>query len=89
MPTLQHAAVTSLKIQDAVNLSGVVRSFSEALDAIWEESRRRGLGTEYVNTHPIVTVYLSKLSDLNHVHGIDANRLELALQEVRAIAEAS
>jgi hypothetical protein len=62
---LQHAAQTALEIQNAVNLSGVVRSLYETVDVLWAEARKQGKGTGYVNAHPIVTLFLAKLVSLN------------------------
>lgn len=63
--TYREAAQTALDIQDAVNLSGVAHAFSQAVSAIWDEAHRTGKGTDWVNTHAIVTLFLSKLTDLN------------------------
>jgi hypothetical protein len=64
--TIQQAAKTALECQDACNLSGVLASFKEIVhEVIWPEARRLGKGTEWVNTHPIVTLFLSKLWSLN------------------------
>jgi hypothetical protein len=67
MMTIQQAAKTALECQDACNLSGVLASFKEIVhEVIWPEARRLGKGTEWVNTHPICTLFLSKLCSLNH-----------------------
>jgi len=64
--TIQTAAQIALDCQDACNLSGVLASFKEIVhEVIWPEARRLGKGTDYVNTHPIVTLFLSKLCSLN------------------------
>lgn len=64
--TIQQAAKTALDCQDACNLSGVLASFKEIVhEVIWPEARRLGKGTEFVNTHPIVTMFLDKLASLN------------------------
>jgi len=78
--TIQQAARTALECQDACNLSGVLASFKEIVhEVIWPEARRLGHGTEWVNTHPIVTLFLSKLCSLNrgyfecdYMHASDA-----------------
>jgi hypothetical protein len=78
--TIQEAAQTALDVQDACNLSGVLASFKEIVhEVIWPEARRLGKGTEWVNTHPIVTLFLSKLCSLNrgfyecdYLHASDA-----------------
>ena len=65
--SLQQAARTALEVQDASNLSGVVHSLDEIVtNAIWPAARRQGKGTEYVNTHPIVELFLHKLTSLNN-----------------------
>jgi len=64
--TYQQAAQTAIDVQDASNLSGVVKSLAgPVMDALWEESRRIGKGTKWINEHPIVTLFLSKLASLN------------------------
>jgi hypothetical protein len=65
--TIQEAAQTALDVQDACNLSGVLASFKEIVhEVLWPEARRLGKGTEWVNNHYVVTLFLSKLTDLNH-----------------------
>jgi len=78
--TIQEAARTAIEVQNACNLSGVLASFKEIVhEVIWPEARRIGKGTEWVNTHPIVTLFLSKLCSLNrgyfecdYMHASDA-----------------
>jgi hypothetical protein len=44
----------------------VLASFKEIVhEVIWPEARRLGKGTEWVNSHPVVTLFLSKLCSLN------------------------
>ena len=63
---IQQAARVALDCQDACNLSGVLASFKEIVhDTLWPEARRIGKGTEWVNQHPICTLFLSKLGSLN------------------------
>src|SRR5260221_394687 len=77
---IKQAARIALDCQDACNLSGVLASFKEIVhEVIWPEARRLGKGTEYVNTHPVVTLFLSKLCSLNrgyfecdYLHASDA-----------------
>jgi hypothetical protein len=64
--TIREAADTALMIQNAANLSGVAHTFAEVLSrAIWPEAHRIGEGTFWVNSHPIATLFISKMSDLN------------------------
>src|SRR5258707_310244 len=65
-PTLPQAARTALDVQNAVDLSGVLHSLDQIVtDVIWPEARKLGKGTEFVDTHPIVTLFLHKLISLN------------------------
>lgn len=50
--------------QDACNLSGLAKSLSNVIDRIWEEARAQGKGTEYVNNHPIVRLYVEQMRHL-------------------------
>lgn len=63
--TIDKAAKMALDCQDACNLSGVVFSFAEAMKAICDADNESHRGTEWKNTHPIVTVFLEKLIALN------------------------
>jgi len=64
--SLQQAARTALEVQDAVNLSGILHTFTDIVtNVIWPEARRQGGGTAYVNQHAIVTLFLHKLTSLN------------------------
>lgn len=53
------------QVQDACNLSGVARSLAEATTWIWAEANAFGQGTDYVNSHPVVTLFLCKMLALN------------------------
>ncbi|SRR6266404_406025 len=65
-PDIRGAAQTALDVHDGINLSGILHSLNEILaSVIWPESRRLGKGTAYVNSHPIVTLFLHKLVSLN------------------------
>ena len=55
----------AIDVQDACNLSGVVHTFSDVISRIWWEANKRGEGTNWVNTHPIVVLYVSKLATLS------------------------
>lgn len=64
--TIQQAAQWALQVQDAPNLSGVVKSLaSPVIDALWEEARKQDKGTRWVAQHPIVTMFLLKMCELN------------------------
>lgn len=80
--TYQDAAQDAITCQDACNLSGVARSLVEALDAIWEQARAQGKGTDYVNTHPIVSLFLHKLTDLNRLDSREYSEVFRAVKQI-------
>ena len=64
--SIQEAAEKALALQDGCNLSGIAHTLCRILsEAIWPAARAENEGTRYVNSHPIVTVILDKLVDLN------------------------
>ena len=54
----------ALDIQNACNLSGLVRSLYVTVGAVRDEANELGEGSDYVATHPIVRLWLDKLCDL-------------------------
>ena len=62
---IQELARQALAVQDACNLSAVVKAFSEALDDLWPHAQAEERGTDWVNQHPITRAYVSKLASLS------------------------
>lgn len=58
--TLQRAARAALDVQNACNLSGVLRTFVKAQEAVFDSCN----STEERNVHPITRVFMSKLASL-------------------------
>jgi len=64
--TIQQAAQQALDVQYACNLSGVARSMDKVIqEVLWPAAHREGKGAGWVNSHPIVTMFLLKMSELN------------------------
>lgn len=64
--TLIQAAQSAIDVQNACNASGVVRALgTEVMDALWEHAHANALGTPWVNSSPIIAMYLFKLGELN------------------------
>lgn len=42
--TYQELAQQSLDVQDASNLSGVVKAFARGMDVLWDEAHKRSEG---------------------------------------------
>lgn len=69
--TLSDAEVAKLKAyddvysaMDACNVN-ILRDAGKWLDVIHSEARENRLGTDYVNEHPIITILIDKLTQLN------------------------
>jgi hypothetical protein len=62
--TEAEMARVALQVQDAVNLSGVVHSFSAVLTDLWKLADERNEGTLWVNTHPVSVLFADKITDL-------------------------
>ena len=83
--TIREAAELALVVQDACNLSGVAHGFSRVLtEALWPEANRLGLGTEYVNQHPVSQLFADKLADLARVR--DMQSFSKAYDDCKALA---
>ena len=54
----------ALLSQGAINLSGLAHSLAEVLPRIWEEARAQGQGTDWVNGHAIVRLYVEQMMHL-------------------------
>jgi hypothetical protein len=88
--TFKQAAQQALDVQDACNLSGVVFAFARAMQAVCDESQRIGTGTDWRNSHPIVTMHLLKLCELNGCGSTlheSYDRAEIACRELAAQVE--
>lgn len=66
--TLGQLVKEALMVQDACNLSGVVHGFSRAIRRLREVCP--GLNTTDYNRHPLVVLWVSKLSDLSGADGM-------------------
>ena len=86
--TIQQAARYALDVQNGCNASGVVFSLSKAMEAICEESNRRGgEGTDWKNKHPILYLYVNKLADMTGQNPFDITEYGRAYRLCEKIAE--
>lgn len=75
---------SAINAQDACNLSGVLHSWSKLQEKIWEEARKQGAGTDFVNRHPINVLFASKVASLT---GCEAGRsFSLAYENCQELA---
>jgi hypothetical protein len=52
--------------QSACNVSGLVGAMNEVKDRIWATDRKYGIGTYFVNHHPIIQLYAYQIAYLSH-----------------------
>jgi len=81
--SIEDAANQALEVQNATNLSGVAHSFAEVLSfALWPEARELGQGTDWVNTHPISKLFVSKLVDLSEYQDATYGKMYCEVKEL-------
>lgn len=86
----------ALQVQDASNLSGVALSFvNDVLPAIRLEPGYAEHGTAYLNSHPVVLMFLDKMVSLTHkgwIHDMDgaiSQAYDVANNHVEPLPEAT
>jgi hypothetical protein len=47
----------ALYSQSACNLSGLIKSLAEITTRVWNTAHKLGMGTDWVNHHPIVQLF--------------------------------
>lgn len=87
MTTIKEAAQQALGIQDACNLSGVAFAFGRVMQVICDNCPPNA-GTEWRNTHPVVTMFLLKMSELNGCGSTLHESYERAENECKVLANA-
>ena len=63
-PALQRAYADALSCQDATNGAALITSLARHMPALWDEVRAKGEGTDAMNHHPVIGLFLSKLCSL-------------------------
>lgn len=67
MRTMKQLVQEALDVQNACNMSGIVRSYAEALSDLREilEKEGSGFSTEKLNRHPVSVMWACKIADLS------------------------
>ncbi len=72
--SIKELAQMSLDVQNACNLSGVVRSYSGVLTDLWSHADAApGRGTNWVNQHPIAVLFADKIASLTGTQDLGRN----------------
>jgi len=80
--SLQECAKVANEVQNACNLSGVAITFVNVLTYLWKYAHENSKGTDWVNTHPIVIVFLDKMSSLAGIQELGNSKVFRAFDEV-------
>lgn len=67
--------------QSACNASGLIHTLSEVISRLWKEPDCTG--TDYVNTHPIVRLYVAQLLYLSYGESVDTDKYGEAYNTVK------
>ncbi len=68
---LQKIAKFTLMVQNAVNLSGVVRDFATVITQL--RALLPKLGTDEINTHPVCVLWADKIASLTHTQNLGSD----------------
>lgn len=82
--TIKQLAQQAIDMQDACNLSGIIRSWAEAISALRELCPN--LGTRGINAHPINCLFASKVHDLCNMGLSDSGPFGKAYAECKRLA---
>jgi hypothetical protein len=56
----------TLQMLDAVNATALLKSLNEIVPRIWEEADFYKKGTSWVNSHPIMLLWIGKIASLSY-----------------------
>ena len=74
----------ALLTQGACNAGGLIHSLHRAVERLQEQMHAEGHGTDWLNRHPVLVLYLTQLADLS-----GAGALERWREAVAACEQAS
>lgn len=79
MNTLKELTQNALDVQSAINLSGVIHSFSRDITALRELMEVDGgiVSTTMINQHPICILYSTQIAFLTGTSGVGCENTEL------------
>lgn len=65
---MQYWAKTAIEVQDASSLVGVTHAYMTLVNELFPLSRQKGRGTQWLNNHPLIAVFVDKLRDMSTNH---------------------
>lgn len=83
---MRKAAKDAIEVQNACNLSGVIRSFADILsNTLWPYASEFNHGTQWVNQHCISRAFSDKIASLSGTQN-DSNAVYAAFDECEKLA---
>jgi hypothetical protein len=76
----------ALAVQSACNASGIIHSLGRVIDKVWNEARIENQGTDFVNRHPIVQLFVHQLAWLTCGYGMPTDAFSKAYNECTRLA---
>lgn len=70
MKEAKQWAATALNVQDACNLTAVVRAFGQVMTDLSESNGLMVRDTDWLNTHPLVVMFTDKCAHLSGVQDV-------------------
>ena len=61
----EDMAKIALLSQTACNASGLVHELSTIVSRLWDQAHRENKGTDWVNRHPVVVLFVAQLTHLS------------------------
>lgn len=71
----------ALLTQGACNAGGLVHSLHRAVEQLQEQMHCEGHGTDWLNRHPVLVLYLTQLADLSGAGSLERLREAVAACE--------
>lgn len=89
MKTIQQLAQEALDVQNASNLSGVVKGWARSIQDLIDRLRESGQyeGTDQINRHPINRMWASKVHDLTGMSFCDTMEYVRTMEACEQLAK--
>jgi hypothetical protein len=74
----------TLQMLNAVNAGALVPDLAEMIPRIWDEARFYGKGTDFVATHPVMVLWISKIASLSYSEEAPIGKWPAAYNYIKA-----
>jgi hypothetical protein len=77
----------TLQMLNACNAGALVPDLAELIPRIWDEARFYGKGTDFVATHPVMLLWISKIASLSYGEEAPIGKWTAAYNYIKARLE--